>query len=99
MVNAFKIIPIDYRNAIDSAREKSISLSQERQDREKEKAFLTQKLDNIESELVNANQLHIDKEEEITMRYLEKETKFMQEMQDLKASAEKSQKEVEVRER
>jgi len=33
------------------------------------------------------------------MRYLEKETKFMQEMQDLKASAEKAQKEVEVRER
>jgi len=55
LVNAFKIIPIDYRNAIDSAREKSISLSQERQDREKEKAFLTQKLDNIESELVNSN--------------------------------------------
>jgi hypothetical protein len=34
---------------------------------------LTQKLNNIESELVNASQLQIDKEEEITMRYLEKE--------------------------
>jgi len=33
------------------------------------------------------------------MRYLEKETKFMQEMQDLRASAEKAQKEADVRER
>lgn len=60
---------------------------------------MTQKLNNIESELVNASQLQIDKEEEITMRYLEKESKFMQEMQELRATAEKAQKEAEVRER
>ena len=60
---------------------------------------MTQKLNNIESELVNASQLQIDKEEEITMRYLEKESKFMHEMQELRAIAEKAQKEAEVRER
>jgi hypothetical protein len=60
---------------------------------------LTQKLNNIESELANASQLQIDKEEEITMRYLEKESKFMHEMQELRATAEKAQKEAEVRER
>lgn len=60
---------------------------------------MTQKLNNIESELANASQLQIDKEEEITMRYLEKESKFMHEMQELRAKAEKAQKEAEVRER
>lgn len=33
------------------------------------------------------------------MRYLEKESKFMHEMQELRATAEKAQKEAEVRER
>ena len=54
---------------------------------------MTHKLNSIESELVNTSQLQIDKEEEITMRYLEKESKSMHEMQQLRATAEKAQQE------
>lgn len=41
---------------------------------------MTQKLGQIESQLVHANQMQIDKEEEVTLRFLEKESEITQEL-------------------